>query len=164
MTSVGLPTGLVGWASENGIAEKQKLKLNSRMIAYCGVLVVLLGILVTLLLSRSDIETTILRTPGMLFQEQADNCVSNLYNIKLINKTRNALPVELKIESDSGQIKMVGNEMINVSKENMANGEFFIILNRKKIKKRKTKLSIGIYSNGKRLQTIETSFLGPVSR
>jgi cytochrome c oxidase accessory protein FixG len=163
MTSVGLPTGLVGWASENGIANKQKLKLTSRMIAYCGVLVVLLGILVTLLLSRSDVDATVLRTPGMLFQEQPNNCVSNLYNIKLINKTRNEMPVVLKIESDSGQIKMVGKDRIDVSKENMANSEFFVILDRKNIKKRKTKLSIGIYSNGKKLQTVETSFLGPVS-
>jgi cytochrome c oxidase accessory protein FixG len=164
MTSVGLPTGLVGWASENGIANKQKLKINARMISYCGILVALLGILIGLLLSRSDVEATILRTPGMLFQEQPDNCVSNLYNIKLINKTRNEMPVVLKMESDSGQIKMVGRDKINVSKENMANSEFFIILDRRKIKKRKTKLSIGIYSNGKKLQTVETSFLGPVGK
>lgn len=164
MSSVGLPTGLVGWASENGIANKQKLKINVRMIAYSGVLVVLTGILIALLLSRSDVEATVMRTPGMLFQEQPDNCVSNLYNIKVINKTRDEMPVELKIESDSGQIKMVGKEIIKVSKENMANGEFFIILSRDQIKKRKTKLSIGIYSNGKKLETVETSFLGPMKR
>jgi hypothetical protein len=134
------------------------------MIAYCGVLVLLLGILVTLLLSRSDVDATVMRTPGMLYQEQPNNCVSNLYNIKLINKTRSEMPVDLRIESDSGQIKMVGKEMINVSKENMANSEFFIILDRKQIKKRKTKLSIGIYSNGKKLQTVETNFLGPISK
>jgi cytochrome c oxidase accessory protein FixG len=164
MESVGLPKGLVGWASENGIAEKKKLKINARMIAYSAVLIALTGILVGLLLSRSDVDATVLRTPGMLFQEQPDNCISNLYNIKLINKTHDDMPVELKIESDSGKIKMVGKEMIVVSKENIVNSEFFIILDRKKIQKRKTKLSIGIYSNGKRLKTLETSFLGPLSR
>lgn len=164
MTSVGLPTGLVGWASENGIAKKEKLKINARMVAYSGVLLTLIGILVVLLASRSDIEATILRTPGMLFQEQPGNRISNLYNIKLINKTRDQMPIELKIESDSGRIQMVGKKMINVTEENMANGEFFIILDRNQIKKRKTKLSIGVFSNGKKLQTVETSFLGPVSK
>jgi polyferredoxin len=139
MESTGLPKGLIRFDSENGIANKQKLKITGRIIAYSGVLILLLGILVILLLSRTSVETTVMRTPGMLYQEQPDNCVSNLYNIKLVNKTHEALPVNLKIESDSGQIKMVGNNQINVGKENVASGEFFIILNRNKIKNSKTK-------------------------
>ncbi|MGZ4047803.1 MAG: cytochrome c oxidase accessory protein CcoG [Bacteroidia bacterium] len=164
MESVGLQKGLIRFDSENGIANKQKLKVTARMIAYSSVLVLLLGILVTLLLSRTDVEATIMRTPGMLYQEQANNCVSNLYNIKLVNKTHIALPVTLKIESDSGQIKMVGKDLINVGKENVASSEFFIILNRDKIKNRKTKLLIGVYSNGKKIETVKTNFLGPVAQ
>ncbi len=164
MESVGLQKGLIRFDSENGIANKQKLKITVRMIVYSGVLILLLGILVTLLLSRTDTETSILRTPGMLYQEQPNNCVSNLYNIKLINKTHKELPVILKIESDSGQIKMVGKDMINVGKENVASSEFFVILNRNQIKTRKTKLKIGIYSEGKKIETVETNFLGPISK
>jgi cytochrome c oxidase accessory protein FixG len=163
MESVGLEKGLIRYDSENGIANKQKLKITSRMIAYSAVLIILIGILVTLLASRTDVETSILRTPGMLFQEQPNNCVSNLYNIKLVNKTRNELSITLKVDSDSGQIKMVGNNIINVSKENIASSEFFIILNRKQIKQRKTKLVIGVYSNGKKIESVKTNFLGPVS-
>jgi cytochrome c oxidase accessory protein FixG len=164
MESVGLQKGLIRFDSENGIATKQKLKITARTIAYSAVLVLLLGILFTLLISRTDVETAIMRTPGMLYQEQENNCVSNLYNIKLVNKTHALLPVTLKIESDSGQIKMVGNDLINVEKENVASGEFFIILNRNQIKNRKTKLKIGVYSNGKKIETIQTNFLGPVAQ
>ncbi|MCX6295888.1 MAG: cytochrome c oxidase accessory protein CcoG, partial [Bacteroidetes bacterium] len=73
MGSVGLPKGLIRFDSENGIANNQKLKITSRMMAYSAVLVLLLGILVTLLVSRTDVETTIMRTPGMLYQEQPNN-------------------------------------------------------------------------------------------
>jgi cytochrome c oxidase accessory protein FixG len=162
MESVGLEKGLIRYDSENGIANNQKLKVTSRIVAYSIVLVILLGILTTLLASRTDVETSILRTPGMLFQEQPNNCVSNLYNIKLVNKTRDDLPITLKIESDSGQIKMVGKEIIAVGKENIASSEFFIILNKNSIKKRKTELQIGVYYNGKKIETVKTSFLGPI--
>jgi cytochrome c oxidase accessory protein FixG len=163
MDAVGLPKDLIRYDSENGIQNKVKLKITARIKAYSIVLVLLIGVLITLLFMRSDIDTSILRTPGMLYQEQPNNCVSNLYNIKLVNKTHDSLPVFLKVESDSGEIKMVGNEQIMVNKGASASGEFFIILNRNQIKNRKTKLKIGVYSNGKRIQTVETNFLGPVT-
>ncbi len=162
MESVGLPKGLIRFDSENGIASKQKLKITSRMIAYSTVLLLLLGVLVTLLLSRTDVEASVMRTPGLLYQERTNDSISNLYNIKLINKTHSQLPVTLKMESDIGLLKMVGNDSINVKKENVASGEFFIVLNRNQIKNRKTKLLIGVYSHGKKIETIKTNFLGPV--
>jgi cytochrome c oxidase accessory protein FixG len=164
MEAVGLPKGLIRYDSENGIQNKIKLKINARIKAYSVVLILLIGVLATLLFSRTDVDTSILRTPGLLYQEQPNNCVSNLYNIKLINKTHDLLPVILKIDSDSGQIKMVGNNQIMVNKGSSASGEFFVFLNRKQIKNRKTKLKIGVYSNGKRIQTVETNFLGPVTK
>jgi cytochrome c oxidase accessory protein FixG len=164
MDGVGLQKGLIRLDSENGIANKEKLKLTSRTIAYCGVLLILLGILVTLLLSRTDVETTIMRTPGLLYQNLENNEISNLYNIKLVNKTHIQLPITLKIESNSGKIKMIGNQIINVKKESVAGGAFFIICNKNQITNRKTKLKIGVYSNEKKIETVTTNFLGPVTR
>lgn len=164
MESVGLEKGLIRFDSENGIANKQKLKITSRIISYSVVLILLLGILVTLLASRTDVETAVMRTPGMLFQEQPNNCVSNLYNIKMVNKTHENMQVTLKVENDMGQIKMVGNDVISIEKENSASSEFFAIVDKQKIKNRKTELIIGIYSNGKKIETVKTNFLGPVSK
>lgn len=162
MEGVGLPKGLIRLDSENGIANKQKLKITARTIAYSTVLLLLLGILVTLLLSRTDVETTVMRTPGLLYQEAENNSISNLYNIKLVNKTHTQLPITLKLESDNGQIKMVGNDIINVEKESVAGGAFFILFNRDHIKSRKTKLKVVVYSNGHKIETVKTTFLGPV--
>jgi cytochrome c oxidase accessory protein FixG len=164
MNNVGLPEGLIRFDSENGIATKQKLKITSRIVAYSIVLVSLLGILVVLLASRSDVETTIMRTPGMLYQEQPNNRISNLYNIKLVNKTHFSLPVILKLEKMNGEIKMVGKDTLNVEKENISSGEFFVIIDRKDLIIRKTELEIGVYSNGKKIENVKTNFLGPISR
>jgi polyferredoxin len=164
MNSVGLPEGLIRFDSENGIANKQKLKITSRIIAYSAVLILLLGILVVLLASRSDVETTVMRTPGMLYQEQPNNRISNLYNIKLVNKTHNLLPVILKLESLKGEIKMVGKDTLYVEKENITSGEFFVIIDRQVLKNRKTELEIGVYTEGKKIESVKTNFLGPNSR
>ena len=97
----------------------------------------------------------------MLYQEQPNNQVSNLYNIDLINKTRDSLPVVLKLENMHGEIKLVGKDLM-VKKEGVTKGEFFVYLNKNELKGRKTKLEIGIYSNNKKIRTVNTSFLGPV--
>ena len=161
MDAIGSPKGLIRYDSEFGIANNEKLKITPRIIAYSVVLTLLLGVLITLLVTRTDVETTIFRTPGMLYQDQPNNKISNLYNIKIINKTRDFKPVVLKMESEGCEIKMVGNDTIKLEKQNVANGEFFIIMDRSKIKARKTKLSIGVYSNGEKITSVNTNFLGP---
>jgi cytochrome c oxidase accessory protein FixG len=161
MESVHLPKGLIRYDSESGIKNKTKLTFTTRMKAYTAVLCVLIGVEVFLLATRSDYDATILRAKGMLYQEQPNNQVSNLYNIDLINKTRDSLPVVLKLENMHGEIKLVGKDLI-VKKEGVTKGEFFVYLNKNELKGRKTKLEIGIYSNNKKIRTVNTSFLGPV--
>jgi len=163
MENVGLEKGLVRYASEAGIANKEKLTINKRIIAYSSVLFLLLTVLVFLLVSRSDIEATIVRTPGQLFQEQPDERISNLYNIKVINKTSNELTVRLKLENVEGEIQMVG-DAIKVDKESNTQSTFFVILPKSVVTERKTEIKIGVYSGEKRIEMIKTSFLGPIKK
>ena len=162
MEKVGLPQGLIRYASENGIAKKEKLRITPRITAYSVVLLALIGFLVVLLATRKDIDATILRTPGMLFQKQENNMVSNLYNIKLINKTHKSVPVTLKLETGNGLIKMVGKEIL-VNKDSKTESEFFILIPQSEITERKTRLLVSIYSGDKKLETVKTTFLGPIT-
>jgi hypothetical protein len=50
---------------------------------------------------------------------------------------------------------------INVAKESYYQTSFFIILDQKVIKKRKTEIKIGIYENGDRIKTTKAIFLAP---
>jgi polyferredoxin len=162
MESVGLEKGLIRYDSENGIKNKVKLTFTNRMKAYTAVLLVLISIEVVLLTTRSDYDATVLRAKGMLYQEQPNNQLSNLYTIKLVNKTRKELPVELRIENfKNGRLQLIGKKMI-VKKEGVTEGEFFVYLNKPDVTERKMKLVIGVYSNGKKIKTIKTNFLGPI--
>ena len=53
----------------------------------CAILLLLGAGLVMLLLTRSDVDATLLRAPGALFQQTPEGKISNLYLLKLTNKT-----------------------------------------------------------------------------
>jgi ribosomal protein S28E/S33 len=50
-----------------------------------------------------------------------------------------------------------------VKKEDESSGNFFVILPKTGIQKRKTKIRIGLYEGNRRIDVISTNFLGPVS-
>jgi cytochrome c oxidase accessory protein FixG len=161
MKKTGRLPGLIRYASENGISGKQPLQYTTRMKLYSGLLGVLLAILGILLVTRKDIDATIIRTPGMLFQEQGRDSISNLYSIKIANKTVRNIPLTLRLEAISGQVQIIGNHPIAVKKEEESAGTFFVVLPKSAISKRKTQIRIGLYEGAAKIDEIKTNFMGP---
>lgn len=163
MDKVGRPKGLIRFDSYNGIAEKKKLTLSPRIMAYAAVLLALIGSLVYLLYSREPIEATITRVPGTMYQEQEDGRISNLYNVQLINKTFEDAHIELKLVDEKGEIKIVGEEDLTLLGQARKESTFFIILDREDIKTNSTRLNIAVQADGEVLDEIETRFMGPIT-
>lgn len=163
MAKVNLKQGLIRYDSEENIKEGKTFRFNPRIIAYTTVLTVLMVVFSALLLSRTDVEATILRTPGLLFQEQeAEGTLSNLYDYKLINKTNESMPVEFRLLSHEGSIQKIGQNDIVVEKQGSAKGTMFIYIPKAEITKYKTTIKIGVYSDNKKIDEIKTSFNGPL--
>jgi outer membrane lipoprotein-sorting protein len=110
---------------------------------------------------RTDVETSVLRTPGMLYQEQPDGRISNLYNIKIINKTNYAMPIRLELMDEDGTLQMVGNEELQVDKQGVAESALFLMYERADIHEMKSEVTIGVYSGDKLIEEVDTYFLGP---
>jgi cytochrome c oxidase accessory protein FixG len=163
MTKLNLPTGLIRYASESGIKERKPLKYTGRMKFYTVVLILLASLLSFLLITRKDITATVMRTPGMLYQERGTDSISNLYNIKIANKTIRDIPLEVKLEGTQGSVQIIGGKNIQVKKEGQGSGSFFIVLPAKEIKKRSSEIKVNLYDNGKLITTVKTKFLGPVA-
>jgi hypothetical protein len=102
-----------------------------------------------------------MRTAGMTYTTLPDGRISNLYNLKLANKTHNDIPFTLKLENFNGEIQLVGSSSLLVKKEDYSHLQFFIKLNRADVKGWKTLLEIGMYENGRKIKTIEATFIGP---
>lgn len=161
MDKIGFDTGLIRYASEDNIEKKEKFKFNTRLIAYSAILTILVGVFITMLFLRNDIEATILRLPGQTFKT-TNTSVKNIYIVKLINKTtENIDNIEIKLLSHKGEVNVVGG-MLNVKKQDLKEGTLFIEINKKDLLSSKEKLKIGIYSNGKLIETTITNFTGPI--
>jgi hypothetical protein len=161
MESVGFKKGLIRFASENNIAKGEKVRYTGRMKMYTLLLILLLGLLTTLIFSLKDVKATVMRTPGMLFQEVGKDSVSNLYNIKVANKTMRSIPLTVKLEDAAGSVTVIGS-VIKVEKEGQGAGEFFVTLPTKNITSRKTVVKLGLYEGTKKIADLKTNFLGPV--
>ncbi len=161
MTSIEKPVGLIRYASENSIANGVKLKFSARIKAYTAVLCLLMALLVFLLVSRTDLDARLMRTAGMTYTSLPDGRVSNLYNLKLANKTHVDIPFTLQLENLKGEIEYVGSVSMVVKKEDYSHLQFFVKLNRNEIKGWKTELQIGMYENGKKIKSITANFIGP---
>jgi len=159
MDAAEQPRGLIRFASEKMINEGSPWKFTIRSIAYSIVLVILIGVIGYLFSIRSSVEVIILRAPGMLYQEQVDGRISNLYNIKLVNKTNKNMPIEIRLLSEKGELKMIGQDII-VEAQNTGESVFFILYDKETLKKGNHKVNIGVYSNGTLIDEIETSFIG----
>lgn len=163
MEKVGLPKGLIRYASEDEIVNKEKFKLTTRMKGYIGVLTILIGILISLLFLRSDVEATVLRLPGQLFEHKGEN-ISNIYTYKIVNKTvKDFDSLYFKLTSPKGTIKTVGSSTIKVLKGEMSQGTLFIEINPAFLESDKTEVKIQVYNRNKLLETTKSNFLSPRS-
>ena len=162
MDKVGFDRGLIRYASESTIADGKAWQFTPRLKAYSAVLTLLAGALITLLVIRSDIDATILRTPGMLYQEPEPDKISNLYNYKVVNKTTEEIQYDFRIEGEEGKIQVVG-ELLPVPGQEFREGAMFVVFDRDRSKKLSTKFKIHVYSGERKLETIKTTFLGPAN-
>ena len=163
MDKIEKPRGLIRFASENNIRDRTKFKVTGRVVSYSILLALLTIILVTLLVIRKPIDVTILRAPGTLFQEQPDNKISNLYSMKLTNKTFESVPIKLKLENTDGEIKIIGNDIL-LQPNDVSETTFLVLLPKDNMTKMNTPLEIGVYKNGEKLDVFKSTFLGPVNK
>ena len=161
MERVKKPRGLIRYDSLQGIKDQIRFKITPRIISYSVILFLLASLFTYLVATREDIEVNILRTPGMLYQDQPNDGISNLYNFNIVNKTFEPILVTLKIKNLNAEIKMLGNDL-NLKPSEVEEGKFMIIADKKVFSKLNTQVVIGVYRNGTEVTSFKTSFLSNI--
>lgn len=161
MESVNLPKGLIRYASEDEIEKKEPFKFTARMKGYTVVLSILIAVLIGLLFLRNDVDATILRLPGQLYEHKGDK-ISNIYTYKIVNKTiKDFNNIHFELISQEGKIVRVGGPVFKLKKEEITQGTLFVEIKQSLLTTDKTKLKIGVFDGENLLQTSKTNFLGP---
>lgn len=164
MLKINKPTGLIRYASHDSIAENTQSLFTNRVKAYSAVLVILVSILSVALLNRSEVETTILKVPGQLYQRQDDGRISNLFTLQFINKTNNDMVITLVIpDIPEATISRVGGDEIVVLANELAEGIYFISLPEAQLTGMQTEVTVDIIGNGEKIEDQTIKFLGPAT-
>jgi cytochrome c oxidase accessory protein FixG len=165
MESINLPKGLIRYASEENIETKTPFKLTARIKGYIAVLTILVGLLTGMLFLRNDVEATVLRLPGQLFEHKENNIISNVFTYKLVNKTTKDIDnVSFKLLSHKGELKLVAtsNNFV-VPSQGIAKGTIFIEINNTVLSGDRNKIKIGVYQGETLIESTTANFLGPRS-
>jgi hypothetical protein len=117
-----------------------------------------------MLFLRNDLEATILRLPGQLYQKKENNIISNVYTYKLVNKTSDQVAdITFKLLSHDGTVTIVSMDTFDVPRQGLAEGTLYIDIPRREVDADNIKLKIGVYSGDELIETAKTTFLGPIS-
>lgn len=163
MESVGLPKGLIRYTSEEEIAKKKPFEFTLRMKGYAAVLTILIGVLIGMLFLRTEVEATVLRLPGQLFEHKGD-MISNVYTYKILNKTNmDYNEVTFQLVAPEGKIILVGKDKIQVPAQKLAKGTLFVEIHPKFLEGDKTKIWLEVWNGDQKIETTTTNFMGPRS-
>ena len=89
-----------------------------------------------------------------------DGQLSNLYTLKLANKTHQQKRITLKLQNIPGEIKVLGTELI-VEPEALAKTSVLIKLSPEILANGRTPIVVGVFDDGQQIETIHTVFIGP---
>lgn len=165
MVKIGKPKGLIRYASYNSIKNGVLNLINPRVIGYSFVLIALLSLLSFALLTRTDVETTVFKVSGTLYQRTDDGYITNLYNFEFVNKTFEQLPLQLKVESPAtAVISRADGGAVMVPAEGLLKAVYFIKIPAADIKSPRTVVTAGVYHNDELVERVKIKFIGPVGK
>ncbi len=163
MVKIGKPKGLIRYSSYNAIKDGVLKIFTPRIAGYSVVLFALVSLLTYFILTRTDIDTTVLKAPGTLYTKTEDGQITNVYNIEFVNKTFEDVSLDVKVESpEAASLLKIGGPNILVPKEGKLKGLFMIKLPEEDIKAMKMIVVLGIYQDGKKIETANARFIGPI--
>jgi cytochrome c oxidase accessory protein FixG len=161
MEKIDKPQGLIRYASEATIKDGKPFKITKRIIGYSVVLLVLLLGLVIGMVNRSDVETSILRTPGLLSQEQPDGRISNMYDYKIINKTNRSKKISLRLKDQKGEVKVMQDSIPTIHPANSVKGVLYVIMQPNQVTKLKNEMTIEVLEGTVVVEEVNITFIAP---
>ena len=102
MDRMGYARGLVRYTTENALLGKPSRLMRPRLVGYSAAVMLMIGLFVTVLLSRVTVGIEALRERGQLYRESADGSIENVYTLKLRNMSQSAQRVRVGVAGIEG--------------------------------------------------------------
>ncbi|MEY8759350.1 cytochrome c oxidase accessory protein CcoG [Chryseobacterium tongliaoense] len=162
MEKVGLPKGLIRYATEAEIENQEKFRFTSRMRITTVFLALLIGFLGFLLYDRGAMEAKFIKPAGSTFFTR-DGKITNTFIYTFLNKTNERKVLSIKVMSpEHGEITFFGSDKIILKGDEILKGNINITFPETEIRLSKQNIVIGVFDqSGKMLDSFETTFEGP---
>lgn len=157
MLKINKPANLIGFYTQDFIEHQKPFKLSLKAYGYAAVLMIVMIVFSSLIYKRQDVETTVLRASGTLYQNNPDGTISNLYHAELINKTNKVVKFSFRSTDSADQIKFIQLPK-QLPKEGSTQLTFFLIKKPETIKEYKSDVAFEVISGGKIISTAKTTF------
>lgn len=163
MAKIKRPRNLIRYASQNLIMQGKKFGVTPRLALYSGVLILLIGVVTVLMVTRKDIEATVLRAKGSLYQVTPAGNIANLYTANIVNKTFHELPLDLRVEDLPGTVQLAGADRLVLRPDGLVESTFIIEIPASAVRAAQMTIRIGLYSGDRKLEVVQTSFVAPTA-
>ncbi|BEV06565.1 cytochrome c oxidase accessory protein CcoG [Chryseobacterium gambrini] len=162
MVKVGLPKGLIRYATEAEIENQEKFKFTGRMKATTVILTLLIGFLGFLMYDRGSMEAKFIKPAGSTFFIK-NGKITNTFIYTLLNKSNEKKTLTIKVlNPKNAEINFFGNEKITLKGDQILKGNINISFPEKEIRFSKQNMTIGVFDEkGNLVDSFETVFEGP---
>jgi len=162
MVKVGLPKGLIRYATEAEIENQEKFKFTGRMKATTVILGLLIGFLGFLMYDRGLMEAKFIKPAGSTFFIK-NGKITNTFIYTLLNKSNEKKILTIKVlNPKNAEINFFGNEKIILKGDQILKGNINISFPEKEIRFSKQNMTIGVFDEkGNLVDSFETVFEGP---
>ena len=162
MVKINKPKKLIGWYNHDYIKTREKFKLGVKAYGYAAILFVVIIVFSSLVYKREDVETTVLRASGTLYQKRPDGTIANLYNAELVNKTNKDIKFVFKSANADDKLEFIQADSVLV-KEGVAHLTFFLVKKQATMKEFKTKVVFKVEASNQVISTAHTTFFSQPS-
>jgi cytochrome c oxidase accessory protein FixG len=164
MTRLGRPRGLIRLTSERAMREGRRTRwFTPRVQAYAALWLVLAVALGVLMWRRADLDVLVLRQPGTLFTEGSEGRIANFYNVQAFNRTSAAQQFDLTVVEPPGATVTTLGRLNGVGPHSLVEGRLIVQIPRARLTSVSVPLRLAVRADGRIVQEIATSFLGPAA-
>jgi cytochrome c oxidase accessory protein FixG len=163
MKKLARAPGLIRITSHEAVRTGVSRWLTARVKAYASVWAVLTAAVVTLVAIRPDLDVLILRQPGTMFVEVGNDAVANFYTVQVINRTNHSHALDYTAVWPAGARVEALGPIATADPYGLIESRLLLRVPTGALQGATTPVRFEIRADGKVLETIDSTFIGPAS-
>jgi len=115
MQTIGKPTGLIRYSTQDKLAGKPVSIIRPRTIIYPAIILIAGGIFLAVLSTKFSFDSRILGAPGVPFTVGTDRMVQNNFQVRLVNRSQVEQVYSVEMDDDAILAKWSSGDLVRLT-------------------------------------------------